>query len=529
MLRLALASLLFVVSSAPVRSAEKPAEQWLLVTAPAYRDSVQPLADYRKFEGFDVTVVQTTDVLAAKEILASDARKLRDKVTQLCRDHRGATYVLLVGAVESSGEAEPETKVLPPLKGIVSRMKNQPTDHGYGSPDADFVPTAMVGRLPARTVEEARQMVEKVLAFERDRRPGEWRRKLTILAGAPEFSPAVDALVERLVMSRFDKLDPAWSGKGIASASSSRFGVPASAIHERALEYVQGGQLLTLYLGHSNAEGFWAGRTRFLDRNDWRKLAIARGPGLFATFGCFGCQLAGADGEGYGVVAFRNPRGPVAVIGSHGLCFAAMAHLGADGLFDSLLTGTPPERLGQCWHQVQQSVGTGEINPVMFRLLDAADGDTNIPVATQRREHLEMFLLLGDPALKLPTIPADVKLRSSGTVSAGKTLTVRGEVSARLEGAMVRLTLERPLASEPADLQVVPKEPDTERAKIMLANHERANRFVLLSRDATVKSGRFEATFTLPDPLPWPRVQLRAYAATDKQEGIGVLAVPIQP
>ena len=177
---------------------------------------------------------------------------------------------------------------------------------------------------------------------------------------------------------------------------------------------------------------------------------------------------------------------------------------------------------------MQEGVARGPINAFTFRLLDAADGDSDIPEATQRREHLEMFLLLGDPALKLPVLPSDVKLRTDGDAMAGKLLTITGEAPARLEGAKVRLTLERPLGSEPPDLQLLPKEgPD--RAKVMLANHERANQFALLTREAMVKDGRFELQLPLPDKLPWQRLTLRAYAATEKQDGLGVLTVQVKP
>ena len=90
------------------------------------------------------------------------------------------------------------------------------------------------------------------------------------------------------------------------------------------------------------------------------------------------------------------------------------------------------------------------------------------------------------------------------------------------------MTLERPLSSEAQDLQVLPNQPGEERAKIMLANHERANRFALETRDAIAKDGRFEVTFDLPAKLPWPRLLLRAYAATEREEGLGVktLSVP---
>jgi hypothetical protein len=87
--------------------------------------------------------------------------------------------------------------------------------------------------------------------------------------------------------------------------------------------------------------------------------------------------------------------------------------------------------------------------------------------------------------------------------------------------------LERPLTSEPADLQPLPGEKD-ERAAVMLGNHERANRFVLVEREATIKDGRFEVVLEIPAKAPWPRLLIRAYAATDRQEGLGVLAVDLK-
>ena len=61
----------------------------------------------------------------------------------------------------------------------------------------------------------------------------------------------------------------------------------------------------------------------------------------------------------------------------------------------------------------------GNIDDLTFHLLDAVDGDGDIPQATQRLEHLEMFTLLGDPALKLAATPADLKLEADGRDGAG--------------------------------------------------------------------------------------------------------------
>ena len=79
--------------------------------------------------------------------------------------------------------------------------------------------------------------------------------------------------------------------------------------------------------------------------------------------------------------------------------------------------------------------------------------------------------------------------------------------------------------STPPDLEPLPADKPgntAQRQRVMLANHERANRFVLAADKAVVRDGRFEVKLPLPDKLPWPRLILRAYAATDTEEGIGV-------
>jgi hypothetical protein len=227
----------------------------------------------------------------------------------------------------------------------------------------------------------------------------------------------------------------------------------------------------------------------------------------------------------------RNPQGPVAVLGSHGICFAAMVQLAADGLFQSTFRDRVPDRLADSWLALKQGLARGKIDDFTYRMLDSVDGDSRIPQETQRQEHLEMFVLLGDPALRLPAVGRDVELTVAGPLSAGMACTVKGKVPARLKDAKVRLTLERPVSSQPADLEPMPKETPFNapvRERVMLANHERANRFMLAGAEAVVADGRFEATLTLPAKLPWPRLTLRAYVANDREEGLAVRLVDVQ-
>jgi hypothetical protein len=517
---------LLVLFAAAACRADAPPRQWVLVTPPAHRAALEPLCEQRKSQGFRVTVVETTDVLSADEIRAGDAGKLRERIHKLCREFEGASYVLLAGAV-GGGPGVDAKDVIPALKGAVGRMKGEPTDLGYGCPRGDRA-TVAVGRFPARNADEAAAMVRKTLDLERDQRPGPWRRRMTVLAGVPAYNPVVDRLVESLAMARLEHVDPSWSGRAVYHNAASRFCLPDDELHAQALRYVQEGEALTLYLGHSSPEGFWAGAARYLDRDDWVHLKIERGAGVFATFGCLGCQLRGRDGEGYGVSAIRNPHGPAAVLGSHGICFAAMVRLASEGFVGSLLTAEPPERLGTAWLALLDGLADGKIDSLSFSLLDRVDGDSRIPQATQRREHQEMFVLLGDPALRLPALPADVTLKAPDRVRPGTTLAVEGTLPARLAGARVRVTLERTSGSVPADLEALPAKPGADRDRVMRANHDRANRFVLAETELDAKGEGFSARLSVPAKPAARQLILRAYAATERDEGQGILRLRIE-
>ena len=504
--------------------------QWIVVTAPAFRKAVEPLCQQRKSQGLHVVVVQTTDVLSREDIRGGRADKLREHINKLCRDYHGPSYVLLVGALSTERLDQAESIVLPALSGTIGRMKGQPSDNGYGCLDEGRLPAAAVGRFPARSEEEARGMVAKTLEYERTTQPGAWRRRMIILAGIPAYNPLVDRLVEGLALARLSRLSPMWTGRAIYSNPQSRFCLPDDQLHQRALQYVQDGEAFTLYLGHSNAEGLYGGRARYLDREDWSRLRIRHGKGIFFTFGCCGCQLRGDEGEGYGIAAIRNPNGPVAVAGSHGICFAAMVQLAADGLFDSTFAETVPQRLGDTWLAIKNGLAKSKIDDLTFRLLDAVDGNKTIPQATQRQEHLEMFVLLGDPALRLPRMPEDVELKTEQCTTPGEKLIVSGKVPARLAGARLRMTLERTVNSTPEELEALPvssrsahKNEDIQKCEYtMLTNHERANRFVLAASESTAKDGRFQGAIDVPARLPWPRLILRVYATNERQEGMAV-------
>lgn len=500
-------TLLLCLTALPLHAAAPPpVEQWIVVCTEDYKEALTPLIEHRRAQGLRVHVVASRDTAS-----------LQKHLHHLCRTHPGHSSILLVGSV-------------PHARGSISRMQNEPTDAPYGCLDSTRLPTVAVGRFPARTADEVKGMVAKTLALEHDHVPHPWRHRLTILAGIPAYNPVVDRLVENVAFARFDRIHPTWTGRAIYTSPSSRFRVPDDQLRSQAIDYVQDGQAILLYLGHSDAQGLYAGPTAaFLDRNDFARMKIKSGQSLFITFGCYGCQLAGRDGEGYGVYAMRNPHGPAAVLGSHGICFAAMVQLACDGLFERTLQGRLPHRLGDCWLAALQGVAKGRIDLFSYRMLDAVDGDPRIPQATQREEHLEMFVLLGDPALRLPRIAEDVDVSVERTITAGKTLRITGQLPERLHHAKVRLTLERTPASVPTGLEPVPLFA-ARRDQVILANHRRANDFVVAAMTATVgKDGAFVAQLPVPAKLPWGKLTLRVSAMTAKDEALTARTLEVEP
>ena len=515
-MRLLLASLLgFAFGGVAHAAAPPPVEQWIVVVASDYEKAVAPLIAHRRAQGLRVVVVRVGDVLTFQHLVTGDAGPLRDRVLELWKGHPGRSSVLLVGAATGTGGG-----VVPAQKGTAGRMRGQPSDVGYGCADGSRMPEVAVGRFPARNADDVKAMVDKTLALECDRKPGTWRRRLTVLAGIPAYNPVVDRLVEGIAFGRFDRMNPVWTGRAVYTADGSRFCLPGKQLRPRSLEMIREGQAFILYLGHSYAGGLYGGPSaEFLDRADWGELRIDHGGSVFITFGCNGCQMAGRDGEGYGLAAARNPRGPVAVIGSHSICFASMVQLASDGLFRRAFQDRLPDRLGDCWLAALGGVSNGPIDFLSYRVLDQVDGDPRIPQASQRQEHLEMFVLLGDPALRLPQVADDIAMDH---VVTGSSVAVRGTLPDRMRGATVRVSIVRSAASSPLDLEKVPARPGPQRDEAMLANHRRANRFEVVAERVAAKGTRFGLTLTLPKDLPRGKLRLRVVATTDDEDVIRI-------
>lgn len=543
--------------------ADEPPPLWIAVVAPEFGEALSPLEALRRQQGYEVVVLKTTDVLTPAQIQAGEGEPLRERVRGLWGERQAGACVLLVGApfppteaapastqpagtppanTRPSGPPPPERSaarsasagdrppagVVPALRGSVARMKGEPTDNGYGCVEGELVARVAVGRLPARSVAEAEVMVRKTIAWEAPP-AGPWKRQFLLLAGAPSYNPDLDALVERLALARLAEVDPFWFGRAIYYNPTSVFCPPDAELLPLARAYLESGPAVTVFLGHSHAAGFWGTRvggayTVQFTREEWGRLVVGNGGGLLASFGCNGAQLSGRDGEGYGLYAVRNPRGPVAVIGSHGVCWANMSMLCSDALMGYLPSARRSLRLGELWLAMKRHLAEGEISPIVYHALDAVDGDPHTPPDVQRREHQEMFLLLGDPALRLPAAGHEIPLRL--TTREGGRVAVSGTVPEALAGASGHARLERAPVSPPRGVQpLTPELSPEEAAARRLANFHQANAFILQEAPLTLDGREFSAELTLPEAAAREQLLVRVYLVKGAVEGMGVRTV----
>jgi hypothetical protein len=500
-------------------AAEAQPTQWIVVTAPAFRPALEPLIDRRRAQGLKVVVIETTNALTSTEIQRSDGAPLQKRLRDLCAQFHGVNLILLAGAVIAANPEAAVQTVVPVLPGTVGRMRDQPGDYAYSLPDTNGRPTVAVGRFPAANAPQARAMVQKTLNLEDDTRPGAWRNRLFLFLGDPHGGILSDLVVDSTLADGLAQIHPSWTVRA-ESATASRFQMPAALLHDTVVKSLEEGELFSVFLVHSAAPAIWLTGNYFISREELALAQIPRGAGVFFTCGCYACQMSGARGEGFGLAAIRNPAGPVAVMGATGEDYSAPGMLALEGLMQPLAKPPFPSRLGEYWLAVQAGLAEAPMEDLVFRCLDQIDGSKGkVPLSVQRREHLEMWLLLGDPALRLPIPPLDVTLQTPGPVVAGKKITVCSTLPDRLAGATVHVTLERPSDAKPAGV-------DNAGAPAA-ENCARANNFVLTAGDARLTGNHFTCTLRPPAELPWTSLVLRATAATTGESALGVLTLTV--
>ena len=149
-----------------VKTAPELPVGYLIITHQNFSSSLTSLVDWKTKKGFHVTVAEVPAIGSTKEAIKSYIQNAYDTWTI------PPTYVLFVGDVE----------YIPTWTGTYSSTA---TDLYYGKMDADYFADIFRGRLPAKTLAEANDMVNKILYYEDPTSPDlNWMKKACFIAAS---------------------------------------------------------------------------------------------------------------------------------------------------------------------------------------------------------------------------------------------------------------------------------------------------------------------------------------------------------
>jgi len=386
------------------------------------------------------------------------------------------------------------------------------TDHPLSDLDGDELPDLAVGRIPADSPEEAGAMLGRILAYEKGSDFGLWRRRVNVFAGVGGFGALQDWALEQ-VATKFltESVSQDFDLHVTYANPNSPFCPPPARVGDAMLERLNEGALVVAYMGHGSR--LHLDRVRFGGRSyeifpeeAMDQIRCRRGAPIAVFVAC----STGRFDDGPDCLAeeaLRLPQGPIAVIASSRVSMPYANGVLAKELLDALFVDRLPT-LGEAWLQAKRRlVVAKEGDPGRQFIEMLALGyqfDEKLRIG-ERKEHLYLYHLFGDPLMRLP-LPAKATLDAPAAAARGAIATLTG--TSPVDGtALVELVQARttPRAKRAGDSE-----------EAFLDCYRKANDWVLATWTGQVKGGRFSMPLPLSKDLPPGPHPIRLYVEGEK-------------
>ena len=476
-----------------------PLPKWIVIASKELDGTLKPLREHRIKKGFNVFNIHVESF--AKSASETELALAVDRrIEEIHATSKLPTYVLIVGdmTVFDANHDENWNRV-PAMVGTIARMKGQPTDHRYGCVRDERVPSIAVGRFSAGTRAEVEMMVAKTIQFESEANREKLKNRVRLLVGHPGGGTSLEkSMAENFIFDQIatglDTIHPIWQIQAAVHSVRSPFFLKSDQFRDQMRSWVEQGQVFSVYFGHAGPEGLWSEGDCLFARDDWNSIKPGCQAGVMFSSGCYSCQTTGLGGEGYGLTSMRTSSGPVAFIGATGESYAAAGKWAADAFIEALNVDQPPTHLGDYLIAAKRGLAESKMAAETFAILDAVDGSRGkIDMKTQREEHLEMWMLLGDPALSIPCVGNEVDFTAKTKPIVEKNahqITIDAVLpdnflaslkNADPDAVQVSLTIERRLQDVPKLKRISRRKMD-QQGELILENHATANKIQLFQK-----------------------------------------------
>ncbi len=382
-------------------AASPEAPDTLVVCPGEFHAALAPWLQYRRDQGHQILVIESP----------GGRTKLKHAIRRVAASGRLRCLVLIGDVPDPASNVLRRGGVGISTHHVSAKVNTQwgseptiATDIPYADVDGDNSPDLMVGRIPADSPDELARVVRKVIRYERKSRDGVWQHRLDLVAGTGGFGTVADSLIEAAGRQVFLQAVPKGYEMRHTSVKDSRFkaGDVCATVRDRLNE----GSLAWIYMGHGiptelDRVSTAAGEVPLLSVDDVSQLHCVQSPlavlvacytGAFdARHECLAEELALAD------------EGPVAVIAATRVTMPYGNTVIGYELLRACFHDRPTSlgevmRLAQCRTLVPLKEDT--MRPSLDSL---AQGLSPPPVdlPAERREHVLMYHLFGDPLLRL--------------------------------------------------------------------------------------------------------------------------------
>jgi hypothetical protein len=280
------------------------------------------------------------------------------------------------------------------------------SDTPFADSDGDGVPDLAVGRIPAHSAKELAAVMRKVIRYEQQADHGSWEKCLNIVSGSGGFGATTDMLIAAAARNVFVQTVPSeFVIQHLACAVDAAGNLPPD-IGLNARRRLNDGGLAWVYLGHGSPTtlvGAWTATSKqtILSTRDVPDLRCGPHNPLAVLIACYtGAMDAPQNCLAEDLLLAAD--GPVAVIAATRVTMPYGNTVIGYELLRACFQDRPAA-LGEILRLAQQRT-LAPANDQLRSSLDAiASGLSPAPVdlPAERREHVLMYHLIGDPLTRL--------------------------------------------------------------------------------------------------------------------------------
>ena len=493
---------------------------YIIISAPDYYPAAMSLKLFHeKQNGYKVGLFNSTQVFnemaggQTTPIAIRNFLKYILEQSKLKNQVRPA-YVLLMGMGNFNTQKIQLNKELPVYTSEVSNAIltsyssddfyaiQQPGDQIQFAQTIDSIGLA-IGRIPARTIDEANKMVEKLIQYQSNKKMGLWQNQLTWVADDADYNLHLQDAEE--IISNLNNKTTNWNHRklylDLFKASQTLTGNTYPEVNKAIQESIQAGTLMLNYTGHGNflrlTEEAVISKSEIQSWNNMGKLPI------MVTSSC---DFAPYDQPAYSPIGFdalmQNEKGIIALVAANRLVFAYSNKQMNDAFMQALLV---PNSKGQY-------TTIGQALQIAKNVNFSQNGD---------RLNAFKFGLMGDPAMRIAQPKYQInctnlnQLPWSDTLilKAGEKYTIKGNLSAKSDAILnFNGFIDMVLWDAPNTKKTLANQ--TTSQVVAIQTQEQA----LFKGKATVQNGQFEISFILPSTLPSSNsaaLKLQLYAYND--------------